>query len=175
MLRIGGICLALLALGGCPTEQPQLELGPIIETTIPPGVYTGEIRIVIQTIQDGEVTDEQTVEDTFNETFGASGLPIIASANSPPRENLVLSSSPSGLGTTQRVTSVSFEGNRLTIVLETTIQSGLQRLTGEETVTYDLLEDGALEYRSDLGVSSVRADGRFGGITWTATGTMQPQ
>lgn len=166
----------LLLIAGCPqaAEQPA-ELGPVINTTITPGAYTGDVTLTLQTLQDGVAVDEQQSTQTVTETIGDSGLPIIPTVNSPPRENLVLSSQESGLTIEQRVDSVAFADGRLVIVLETSIGSPPLELTGQETVTYEIIDADTLAYTSELSVSSPEIGGRSGGVAWQGGGTLRRQ
>lgn len=169
------LCM-LLSIAGCPqTPGPTAELGPIITTSITPGAYTGDVTLTIQTLQDGVAMDEQQSTQSVTETIGDGGLPIIPAVNSPPRENLVLSSQESGLTIEQRVDSVAFADGRLVIVLETSIGSPPLELTGQETVTYQVIDANTLAYSSELSVSSPVIGGRSGGVAWQGGGTLRRQ
>ncbi len=172
MKTLLAVCaLALAAIGGCPPTQ-ELELGPIVETDIAPGEYVGDVTLTVQTLQDGEVVDEQETTQELTETIAEPGLPFIQAADTVLRVNLILANDESGLQTTQRVSEITFEGNRLTIVLDTTLASGVVQLTGEETITYEIVDDNTLAYTTVLDVSTPEIDGRSGGIAWEGTATL---
>lgn len=167
----GLVVLSVLIIGGCPAGG-MLELGPVVETTIRAGTYTGEVGLTVKTIQNGVVTNEQTTTQELSQVIGEQGLPIIASVNSPPRVNLILSSNQGGLQTTQRVASVDFDGSVLRVVLDTTLALGVFRLTGTETITYELIDDRTLAYTTMLSASTPTINGRSGGIAWEGSATL---
>jgi hypothetical protein len=83
-------CVLLLALatGSCPQQAGIGPPGPLVKTSIPEGIYVGEATWQFTTRLNGEIADQQTLADPYNEIVDSNGLPLIQPDGLPPRQNL---------------------------------------------------------------------------------------
>jgi len=143
------IVFSVLLLGGCgviPAEQTPGSPGRPETTSIPEGIYVGEITTRTRAWLNGELLSDETETTQYNEVVDANGLPLVQPDGVPPVAGLVLTSDV-GFGTgTMTITSVNASGNRLVIAYRTTLEADEFRIAGTGTWTYEYIPPDTLEF-----------------------------
>lgn len=167
-------CVLLLALatGGCPQQAGIGPPGPLVKTSIPEGIYVGEATWQFTTRLNGEIADQQTLADPYNEIVDSNGLPLIQPDGLPPRQNLTTQYDLADFHITLTVTAVNQSGNRLVINYQSTFDVDDIQISGFGSWTYDFQSPNILHFVEQFtGVSSV-VEGNVVGISWTGTATL---
>lgn len=156
MNRLVAVLMSALVIGGCPQQESDSTVGPnvdegsgrVVTTSIAPGIYVGDLRLITRTRINGDVVDEKAETMPYNEVVDEHGLPLMQPGGDVPRVGLTLSSTMGDATVTMQVESVSASGNRLVIAysVEFYYSSLDMTLTGLGTSTYTFIEPSTLEY-----------------------------
>jgi hypothetical protein len=147
----------ILLLGGCgvmPAAQTPGSPDARVTTSIPEGIYLGEITARTRFWLNGELFSDETETEPFTEVVDANGLPLVQPDGVPPVAGLVLTSDV-GVGTgTNSIKGVYTSGNRLVITYTSTIEADEFRIVATGTWTYEYIPPDTLEFLDQVTGSS---------------------
>ncbi len=148
---------SILLLGGCgvmPAEQMPGSPARPVTTSIPEGIYIGEITARARIWLNGELLSDETETGPYTEVVDANGLPLVQPDGVPPVAGLVLASDV-GVGTgTMTIKGVNTSGNRLVITYTSAIEADEFRIVATGTWTYEYIPPDTLEFVQQLSGNS---------------------
>ncbi len=148
---------AALVLGGCPAQDS--DLGPIVSTSIPPGIYTGHYTSETVTTLNGVELDRRETDHPYNEVVDTHGLPLVQPDGVTPRTGAETSLQLGDVSATLTIRSVNADGRRLVVYFDITALQGEQVISGFGSWTYEYTADETLEYVEQITAASSTPSG----------------
>ena len=167
--------LAVTALLVCmgQTCSPSTPAG--VPTSVPEGVYSGQVSTTIRLLLDNELKNEKTSTDDYTQAFGSDGSPL-NNQQSPLYVGYTDVQTVGGMTLTITITSIQPTANGVTVnytaVFELPTEDQVYEMTGTGQSTYTLASAGAVEYSMTLTVSFTGQNGSAVSMDLQATGTL---
>jgi len=169
-----GLTLAVLA--GCPPQgeldSSPAELGPLVTTSIPPGIYMGELSMTTKTEITGQAPTEKTEKQPYHEVVNESGLPLLEPGGIVPRAGVVIPLELGGVIETYTIESVETFGDRLVITYTTSMTVQGVTLSGFGSWVYEFTAPSTLGFTEQAIAASGAVNGRIMTYADTASATL---
>ena len=169
------VLLAVMASLVCmgQTCAPSTPAG--VPTSVPGGVYSGQVSTTIKLLLDNELKNEKTSTDDYTQAFGSDGSPL-NNQQSPLYVGYTDVQTVGGMTLTITITSIQPTANGVTVnytaVFELPTEDQVYEMTGTGQSTYTLASAGAVEYSMTLTVSFTGQNGSTVSTDLLTTGTL---
>ena len=179
MTRLALVLVGVLLIAGCgatttPVEEAAgSQLGRLVQTAIPEGIYFGEVTCHSTSRSGGYVDSDEVWTEARTEVVDGNGLPLAQPEGEAPREGLVLESELSVWGTTITVESITVSGNRLHITFRARLTFEDAVLSGTGSCTYEYSPPDTLAYVATFNFVGANPDtGYSGTVSYEEFGTL---
>lgn len=165
---LGLVCLIAVGIVGCP-ELGIGPLGPIVTTSIPPGIYAGRTDYSLRITSTGGLDQTEPYSTSLSEVVDENGLPLLQPDAIVPRTNATVSKDLGGTQISLRVTSVTASGSRVVIGYDFTMVISGVRFQGFGSSTYSYSDPDELTLLDEFFASSDLVNGAV--LTLSASGS----
>lgn len=171
LLVLLAVAASLVCMG--QTCSPSTPVG--VPTSVPEGVYSGQVTTTVRLLLDNELQNEETSTADHTQAFGSDGSPL-DTMQSPLYVGYTDAQTIAGMTVTLTITSIQPTANGVTVnytaVFEVPVDDQVVDMTGTGQSTFTLASAGSVEYSMTLTVSHARQDGSTVSMEMQATGTL---
>lgn len=172
-LRTASVAIiAGLTVAGCPMQPDSAALGPLVRTSIPEGIYTGNYFAEAVSTVNGAVVDQQSLTTPASEIVDSNGLPLIQPDGVPPRQNQTTTYRFGDVNATVTITSVNAAGNRLVINFQAVMVANDVELSGYGTWIYEFVSPNTLDFEEVIDAASTSVNGRILTMHYVGSATL---
>jgi len=172
---VSQVLLAVAALLVCmgQTCSPSTPAG--VPTSVPEGVYSGQVTTTIRLLLDNELQNEKTTTNDYTQAFGSDGSPL-NDQQTPLYVGFTDTQTIGGMTVTLTITSIQPTANGVTVnytaAFEVPVEDQVVELTSMGQSTFTLASAGAVDYSMTLTVSFTGQNGSAVSTDLQATGTL---
>ena len=152
------VCLLILV-AGCGSNLAESPVGRPIQTAIPEGIYLGEITTRTRTFINGELFEDTTTTEPYQEIVDENGLPLIQPQGETPVQGLVITFDDGIVSSRLRVQSVNASGNRVFIAYTGTMTFEGLDFSASGTWTYEFFPPNQLDFIEQISLLSESVNG----------------